>query len=102
MNIIYGWLWLVMAGYEVLFGFRYQIQAACRRPVMRRHITYEVMCRLITGRRQLCEDYIIIINLTIITRMLNYCRCMNFYIYVNNVVSMRDPDSSIPHNSFCD
>ena len=39
MSIIYGWLWLVMAGYEVLFGFRYQIQAACRRPVMRRHIT---------------------------------------------------------------
>ena len=27
MSIIYGWLWLVMAGYEVLFGFRYQIQA---------------------------------------------------------------------------
>ena len=32
MNISLGWLWLVMAGYEVLFGFRYQIQTACRRP----------------------------------------------------------------------
>jgi len=33
--------------------------------------------------------------------MLNYCSCMNFYIYVNNVISMRDPDSSITQNSFC-
>jgi len=35
-----------MAGYEVLFGIRYQIQTACRRPVMRPHIT--------SGRRQEC------------------------------------------------
>ena len=58
MSIIYGWLWSVMAGYEVLFGFRYQIQTACRRP--RRSpgpITLVMGPGLLLGRRQWPWDY---------------------------------------------
>jgi hypothetical protein len=39
------WLWLVMAGYEFLFGIRNQINTACRRPG-----------RLLLGRRQRCSQ----------------------------------------------